>query len=331
MSQVHEQLKLFGFGEAVRRAEGDRARIRRIQNAASMMNAPTDDDLSFLHSGLCQTALPHARPTDNTQVWVRRSSRCALVVEPGTMLNQETGNYEHIGVPYGSRARLIMIYLQSEGVKNRIVLLGSSMSAWMRSLGLAVTGGKKGTIREVKEQVQRIAMCSLKLEWTDMLADGGQLTNLERTNIIKGLTLWAQAPGREKWPTHVELSQEFHEHLREHAVPLDRRAVAKLAGNSMGLDLYATLAYRLPRLEHSVSLKWAQLQQQFGTEIEATRTFAQRLRKVLPDVLAVYEGAALEVTRHGLTLKPSKAAVPSSLISMTGLRALPGKNHGDKP
>jgi hypothetical protein len=48
-------------------------------------------------------------------------------------------------------------------------------------------------------------------------------------------------------------------------------------------------------------------------------------------VLAVYEGAALEVTRHGLTLKPSKAAVPSSLISMTGLRALPGKNHGDKP
>ncbi|MFX5987632.1 replication protein RepA, partial [Acinetobacter baumannii] len=93
---------------------------------------------------------------------------------------------------------------------------------------------------------------------------------------------WAEAPGRERWPTHVELSREFHEHLRNHAVPLDRRAIAKLAGNSMALDLYATLAYRLPRLEQPVHLRWAQLQSQFGTEIEATRTFAQRLRKVLP-------------------------------------------------
>ena len=37
------------------------------------------------------------------------------------------------GVPYGARARLILIFLQGEAVsKGREVVLGDSLSAWMK-------------------------------------------------------------------------------------------------------------------------------------------------------------------------------------------------------
>ena len=52
----------------------------------------------------------------------------------------------HVGVPYGSHARLIMLHLQSEGLKSRTVSLGPSLSAFLRSLGLPVSGGPRGSI-----------------------------------------------------------------------------------------------------------------------------------------------------------------------------------------
>jgi len=320
MGDLHEQLRLFGFNELSRQAKGNPAMNRLMRAATAVLIEPEDEDLSFLHSGLCQTALPHTRPEDNAQPWERRSTRASLIVEPGT-IRGESGRFEYVGVPYGPKARLIMIYLQSEGVKNRIVPLGSSMSAWMRSLGLPVSGGKRGTIKEVKEQILRIANCSLKLEWEDDLA-GGVVTSIERTTIVRGLKMWAEQPGRDKWPTHVELSREFHEHLKTHAVPLDKRAIAQLAGNSFALDLYATLAYRLPHLREPLHQRWSQLQGQFGSSIEATHVFAFRLRKLLPTVLAVYEGAQVDVSRTGLTLKPSKPPVPRTVVTVRGLTAL---------
>lgn len=295
--------------------------IRRA-GASILPQPPSDEDLSWMHSGLCQTALPHVAPKSNTQVWERRSSRCALIVEPGTVRDADTGQHVYVGVPYGPRARLIMIYLQTMGVHDRMVPLGRSMSAWIRSLGIAVTGGQRGTIAAVKEQILRIASCSLKLEWTDADADGGEITTLERTQIVRGLRLWAERPGREKWPTHVELSHEFHAHLREHAVPLDKRAIAMLSGNSMALDLYTLLAYRLPRLSEPAYVPWTQLMGQFGSDCQTVRNFALKIRRVLPDVLSVYDGARVEEGKHGLVLQPGPAAVRRQAVSYAGLYPL---------
>lgn len=313
MAEIHDQLTLFGFQEVLRRAEASgvgRGELKRIQAAHQVLGEGEDDDLSFLHSGLCQTALPHKRPEDDSKPWERRAGRLCLIVQPGTGRDAQ-GSLEYIGVPYGTKSRLIMIYLQTEGVKDKVVPLGNSMSAWIRSLGLPVTGGPRGTIGAIKEQVLRIANCSIKLEWDDPVGEG-VVTNMRKTDIVKGLSMWAERPGREKWPTQVELSEEFHEHLKAHAVPLDRRAIAHLSGNSLGLDLYTTLAYRLPRLDKALALSWRHLMGQFGSEDKYEFNFAQRLRAILPDVLAVYPEASVEVSRHGLVLKPSKPAVPRS-------------------
>ncbi len=204
-------------------------------------------------------------------------------------------------------ARLILIHLQTEGMRSRTVNLGASFSAFMRSLGLAVTGGKRGTIGAVREQSLRISQCSFTMQWSADTSAGHQ-TVIANTRIVDRLELWSS--DRRGWSETVELSERFHAHLREHAVPLDRRGIAHLSSNSLGPDLYALFAYRLPRLERDVHLRWPTLQQQIGAAEKTTFTLAQRVREVMPDVLTAYPHARIEVTPHGLLLKPLPAAVP---------------------
>ncbi|MBK1662151.1 replication protein RepA [Paracraurococcus ruber] len=329
MAEIHRQLLLFGAAELRRTAAGipDRAGRRReldrIAAASAVLGEPAEDDLAFSHSGLCQTCLPHARPASNDLIWERSSGRFHLMVSPGVMRGAG-GRATRVGVPYGTRARLIMIFLQTEGVRSRTVSLGPSMSAWIRSLGLPVTGGPRGTIAAIREQSLRIARCEFTLQWNTRAEDGASETIIRDQRLVAGLSLWhGQEEGNgTRWQATVELTREFHEHLREHAVPLVRDAIAHLKDNSLGLDLYTLLAYRLQRLEQPLLLRWQALAAQVGSETGRTSHLAQRVRAVLPDVLAVYPDAQVEVVRHGLRLLPSRSPVPRSLVQ--GLRVVEG-------
>jgi hypothetical protein len=318
MRTVAEQLEMLGFEETLRKVDREatsprtRSRqVRRVELTHELLSElPTLEDLSFLHSGLCQTSLPHSRPAENHMAWSRRSGRFSLIVQPGLM--DTTRGVEYVGVPYGSKARLILIHLQTEGIRSRTVNLGASLSAFMRSLGLAVTGGKRGTIGAVREQALRIARCNFTMQWTGADGQGGERTIIADSRIVDRLELWRSE--KEGWCETVKLSERFHDHLREHAVPLDKRGIAHLAGNSLGLDLYALLAYRLPRLDRDLHLRWSAIQGQIGSSERTTFTLAQRIREVIPDVLVAYPHANVGVTTHGLLLRPSKPAVPKTTV-----------------
>jgi hypothetical protein len=317
------QLEFLGLDEARRRADvagatpTERRRLRgRLEAAHEIMGAqPTPEELAFLHAGLCQTFLPHARPAADDAIWERSAGRFHLMVSPGVMRGGD-GKAVRVGVPYGPKARLILIYLQSEGVKGRTVPLGRTMSAWIRSLGLAVTGGPRGTIGAVREQALRIARCSFTLQWDETDAAGGTRTQVRDTQIVDGLDLWTE-PGDDgaRWPEAVELTERFYQHLKDHAVPLDRRAIAHLSDNSLGLDLYALFAHRLPRLKVDLHLRWETLRDQLGSSQANVWTLAQRIRGVLPDVVAVYPDARVGTTRHGLLLSPSPPSVPRMMVN----------------
>lgn len=327
-----QQLELTGLEESLRLADAEgatpaeRKRLReRLEVAHQLIgDLPALEDVAFLHSGLCQTYLPHTRPKENHAVWRREAGRFTLIVAPGVLderprdPNRRSGPREasdlYLGVPFGPKARLILIYLQTEGRKSRVVNMGPSMSAWIRSLGLAVTGGQKGTINAVREQVTRIARCSFTLQWEERDAAGNTTMSVRDQRIVDGLSLWNAASDASKWSATVELGQQFYEHLKEHSVPLDKRAIAHLSNNSLGLDLYTLFAYRLPRLSRDLHLSWSQLLDQLGTSEKQTKTVAYRIREVLPDVIAGYPDAKVEVTRHGLLLKPSLPAVPRTMV-----------------
>jgi len=126
------QLFLHGFDEAMRRAElegatpAERERNRRrVEVAYEITSAvPSSEDLAFLHSGLCQTHLPRSRPSSNRAVWLRTAGRFKLAIQPGLLVPEKRSAPRSVeiddedlycGVPYGPKARLILIWLQSEG------------------------------------------------------------------------------------------------------------------------------------------------------------------------------------------------------------------------
>ena len=65
------------------------------------------------------------------------------MIEPGRLIRPGTSEGEFVGVPFGSRARLILLYLQTQALRSRSreVELGRSMREWLRRMGIA-QGGK---------------------------------------------------------------------------------------------------------------------------------------------------------------------------------------------
>jgi hypothetical protein len=330
---------MFGLEEAIRSetagvtSQLERQRIvRKLELAQQMMlSVPTPEDLAFLHSGLCQTYLPHSRPRSNQQVWRRAAGRFTLMVQPGVMQERGSGNRAlppanlaeqerlFVGVPFGAKARLILIYLQTEAVRTQkpVIHLGRTISAFMRTLDLPVKAEK---ISMVREQALRLSRCTFTLQW-DGEVNGTQVRTLRDIRMVEGLDMVAQADGR-LFPEAVTLHPTFFEDLRDHAAPLDRRALKSLSASSLGLDLYALFAYRLPRLSAPLHLSWSQLSDQLGAAESATKELARRIRDELPDVLAAYPDARVEATRRGLQLAPSPPAVPRNAI-VNGFRLMP--------
>jgi hypothetical protein len=92
-----------------------------------------------------------------------------LWVEPGRM--KFRSHVVTYGVPYGARARMILLYSQIQAVRtgSREIALGRSMRDWMERMGLAI-GGE--TAHSPREQAARISACTLKFFWEDYEREG---------------------------------------------------------------------------------------------------------------------------------------------------------------
>ena len=98
------------------------------------------------------------------------------------------------------------------------------MAAWVRSLGLAVSGGPRGTIQSIREQALRIARCEFTMQWEAANPQNGSQTIIKDQRLVSGMSLWAAPEDGhdEKWSATVELALDFHSHLREHAGPVSQ-------------------------------------------------------------------------------------------------------------
>src|ERR1700749_832064 len=113
MGKVHRVIE--EQGQLIARNSGDFAR-REIEAAAAYM-ADEDTGIGFLYSGWCQAALPHRRVPDDKE-WQIRSEHGNMGGGPGHR-SSSFGDAEKVGVPYGSRARLILFYVQSEAIRTQ--------------------------------------------------------------------------------------------------------------------------------------------------------------------------------------------------------------------
>jgi hypothetical protein len=299
MGAVHDLIEQQGK-QAALRADLDR---RSVEAAASYM-ADDSTSIGFLHSGWCQAALPHRRLPD-AQGWQIVSDFVTLVVEPGMRPGAQIA--EHIGVPYGSRARLIMLYLQSEALRtqSRQIQLGRSMRDWLQKMGVPV-GGK--SMQAIRDQAERISRCRLSL---NIRAAGDRRTGLVQQNIVDE-AIFLDPGDTDQGSLFIEtanLSEKFYIELQRHPVPLEEAAIRAISNNSMALDLYAWLAYRLHVLKGPTPISWTALKGQFGTGFDAMRNFRPTFLDNLRLALAVYRDAKVEVTDRGVDLHPSRPPV----------------------
>jgi Plasmid encoded RepA protein len=151
MGEVHQLILREGLEGARSRAES-RADRQAVEAAAAIM-AEEVSRFGITHAGFAMTSLPHKRIEE--PLWRRQGHRTTLLVESG-----RTGKGGWIGVPYGSMARLILLYLQTEAIRTSSpeVELGRSMHAWLSRMDIP-TGGKNYKL--VSEQARRISACRL--------------------------------------------------------------------------------------------------------------------------------------------------------------------------
>jgi hypothetical protein len=309
MAELHRQLMLKGLEGVLAESEtlADQRRAKSTEH----------DTVNYLHSGFCQAALPHREPKLTNEPWVRRNGAYQLVIRPGILPLRD--RIIQVGVPYGTKARLIMIYFQTEAVRSRskVVDLGPTMASWLKKMGLTTSGGPRGSYSPVREQALRIA----RSEFTMRFERGAQEAHLADQRIVDGMDLWRDDTASEsdlfrtggEWVRHIKLSDAFFDHLMEHSVPLSEEAITRLKHSSLALDLYVWLTYRLHPLKKETTVPWHALSDHFGSE-SGHRQLAFRLKDVLKDVIAVYPEADVEPTARGLLLRPSKPSVPVSSV-----------------
>jgi hypothetical protein len=275
---------------------------RREVEAASAYMGDEDSAIGYLYSGWCQAALPHRRLPDD-QGWQITGDRVTLLVEPG-MRPSPAGIPVHVGVPYGSRARLIMLYLQGEALRtgNREVKLGRSLREWLARLGIPI-GGK--SVEAVREQAERISRCKLTFQVRSGITTG--LVN--QTIVDTAIFLDLDEQHGSLFAERARLSEGFFEQLTRHPVPLEETAVKVVSNNSMALDIYAWLAYRLHSLSGPRPISWRALKPQFGAGFGRMDNFRTRFLDNLRLAMAVYPAARVDIEEGGLVLHQSRPPV----------------------
>ena len=297
---LHRTIEHLGIDAA--RAAAESASDRRCIEAAHLVMGDEDLQANFVHAGFALTALPHRRIEELE--WVREAAGLTLRVESG---RDERG--EAVGVPYGSIARMILLFLQTEAVRTRSreVELGRNMNRWLTAMGVN-NGGKGYSL--VREQSWRLSLC--RLTFFASSEEGMQITN--GSFVRNAILPHRPAPDRPQavsWRERITLDEAFYASLLEHPLPVREAAIRGLAHQSMAIDIYVWLAYRLWQLKKPKRIPWPAFYGQFGAGFSRLRAFRQHVREPLALALAAYPEAKVEVDDEGgLTLFPSLPPVP---------------------
>jgi hypothetical protein len=271
--------------------------------------------IAYQHTVLCQTALPYRDP-GNVRRWTRSQGAVSLEVEAGRARNPLTRTFEDVGLPYGSRPRLILCHLNSEALKHQSphIEVEASLTAFVRRV--QSTHPRGAQIRRFKDQLTCLAAAMVRLSIDLTRAHAMQVD----TKIIDLFELWLTKDENQRvfWPAVIELSPRYFESLCKHAVPLDERAISALSNAPMALDVYAWLAQRLHRIPRGrvQEISWLSLYDQFGHGFARSRKFKESFKDVLRNVLLQYPAARIDHDQTGLQLRNSPPPVAARLTAV---------------
>lgn len=277
-------------------------------------NPPEPGQVSYQHLVMASNCMPYRNPGEEGKTWHRTNGHTGLLIEAGSVMNPDTGEVVTPGLPYGPKARLIMIFLHHEAIKHNspVIYVEENMTSLIHRL----QGGKDvngRVIKSYKEQLARLSSCYFTLA---VSLDKNHAIN-KRAQVIDEFDLWFPKDGSQRvlWSSSIRLSDKYFESLKTYLVPLDERAVANLSNNAMALDIYAWLAQRLHRIQQGqpYPLAWQMLREQFGDGYKNMNDFKKIFRKTLDKVLTQYpaaRGRVNEEDNKGFWLHKAAPPVP---------------------
>ena len=185
-------------------------------------------DRGFLARTMALCSLPRTNPGNRIR-YVRQNG-------PYTLVMTTVGINK---LPHGSNPRLILAWVCTEAVRtqSRDIVLGRSLSEFMRKLGISSTDGR-GQSR-LRNQMNRLFNCSVSMIYKD------DNRRASANAVLADLTDFWWAPKRPDqaglWESKVRLSESFFNEIVSHPVPLDLTTLKALKRSPLGLDLYLWL------------------------------------------------------------------------------------------
>jgi hypothetical protein len=270
----------------------------------------------YLNTVLAQTSLPHKDPGD-MPFFKCENGNVATTLVRGTLRNPFSGKIELQGYPYGTKPRLMLMYLCSRATLtgSKEIYLGGSLTEFQRRIGIEQsTGGVTGSLAPTKNQLMRLVSTHLQLYC-------GAINAYSMTHAvppIKRFDFWLpEGRGAMKWEGMVTLDDEIFNCLQDRSCPLQASAIVALHNSSLALDIYTWLAFRLWRIKVSPMrpLPWDSLHAQFGSGYSRIRDFRKAFKESLQLVKSVYPEACFSFDHNDeLVLRRSQPPVAKSTI-----------------
>ena len=195
---------------------------------------------------------PRATRTPSWASWRRLLALCSLPrTNPGNRLQyvRRNGPYTlgmsagiNNRLPYGTRPRLLLAWVCTEAIRtqSRELILGDSLSEFMRKVGIYSTSGDKHT--RLRNQMRRLFGCTVELIYQD---EHGERSIASR--IADRTEFWwnpKRPDDRTLWNSKIELGEKFFHEVITNPVPIDLNTLRAMKRSPLGLDLYLWLTYR---------------------------------------------------------------------------------------
>ena len=271
-----------------------------------------DPDLGFMARLMALCSLPRTNPGDRKEY--------KRVNGPYTLYMIAGGGNK---LPFGNLPRLLLAWVSTEAVRtqSRVLILGSSLSEFMRQLGIYHnSAGRGGVQTRLRNQMERLFHCQIELihahEYgkrfiASRIADSGEF--------------WWNYPRPQEpllWESKIELGEKFFNEIIQHPMPVDLNILKALKRSSLGLDLYLWATYRTFALKWPLRLSWARLYRQFGVDpakADDKRTvdnFRTDCLRELKKIKLAWPDLDYATARGILILLPSKPAIAPTRLQL---------------
>ena len=259
-----------------------------------------DPDLGFMARTMALCSLPRTNP-GNRKEYKRVNGPFTLYMVAGG------GNK----LPFGNLPRLILAWVSTEAVRtqSRVLVLGKSLSEFMRTLDIYSSSGRKHT--RLRNQMKRLFGCTVTMIYEDENVDA-----TVNAVIADSTVFWWNKPDQPSlWESKIELGEKFYNEIVNHPVPIEMNTLTALKRSTLGLDLYLWMVYRTFTLRAPLRLTWRLLYCQFGahpdkaSDNNTVQHFRYKVLRELKKIKMAWSGLNYSTARGVLILHPSTPAI----------------------